>query len=87
MGSQQALHTGKTKDKVLAACARQLWVDAAIHDHTVQIVHKPGADIPLADALSRQHLPQMVLKAKRLVVEKNLTRAKHVSPHPYFTCI
>lgn len=47
--------SGKTKDDILASCARQMWLEAAWRDHTFTIAHKPGVDIELADALSRYH--------------------------------
>lgn len=50
-----ALQTGKTKDHVLAACSRELWLEAARADHIITIQHKPGELIPLADALSRAY--------------------------------
>lgn len=53
MASSWALTTGKTKDSVLAACARQMWLLAATNSHEIEIRHKNGIDIPLADALSR----------------------------------
>lgn len=56
ISSSYALSSGKTRDPVLAACARQLWHEAAIRDIEVRIEHKPGTDIPLADALSRMHM-------------------------------
>lgn len=55
ISSSFALSTGKTKDPVLSACARQIWLEAAVRDVEVKIVHKHGALIPLADALSRVH--------------------------------
>lgn len=53
MASSYALMTGKTKDAVLGACARQLWLEATKKNLDFTIIHKPGIDIPLADALSR----------------------------------
>lgn len=53
LSSSMALTTGKTTDMVLAACARQLWLEAAVRDMEIKILHKPGSLIPLADALSR----------------------------------
>lgn len=50
-----ALSTGRTKDSVLSACAREMWLQTAIADHDIQFEHKAGIDIPLADALSRRH--------------------------------
>lgn len=51
--SSWALSTGMTKDQVLAACARQMWLFAATNSHEIKIRHKKGVDIPIADALSR----------------------------------
>lgn len=51
--SSFALSSGVTTDSVLSACARELWLEAAVRDIDIQILHKPGALIPLADALSR----------------------------------
>lgn len=42
-----------TKDPILASCARELWLEAANADHEIQIEHRQGSEIPLADALSR----------------------------------
>lgn len=51
--SSFALETGRTKDEVLGACARELWLHASKRNHTVEIKHKKGTLLPLADALSR----------------------------------
>lgn len=53
ISSSAALTTGRTRDPVLGACARELWLEAAKHDDTISIKHRPGTEIPLADALSR----------------------------------
>lgn len=55
MSSAYALMSGKTKDETLAACARQVWLEAACRDCTFSIHHKPGAELQLSDALSRFH--------------------------------
>lgn len=55
MASAYALMSGKTQDETLAACARQLWLEAACQDITFSIHHKPGAELELSDALSRFH--------------------------------
>lgn len=51
--SSFALQTGRTKDLVLSACARELWLIASRLNHQVEIRHKKGALLPLPDALSR----------------------------------
>lgn len=53
--SSFALKTGKTRDRTLGACAREMWLAAALNQHDINIKHKPGVDIPVADALSRMH--------------------------------
>lgn len=87
LGSQQALESGRTHDKVLAACTRQLWLEAATHNHTIVIRHKMGKKIPLADALSRQHQEVGRREAARLVAQRGLTRVDPALPHPMFNTI
>lgn len=53
ISSSYALMTGRTRDPVLASCARELWLEAAKYGDRLTIEHKPGHLIPLADALSR----------------------------------
>lgn len=53
MASSLALETGRTRDTVLAACAREIWLLAARYNQSVTIRHISGSKIPLADALSR----------------------------------
>lgn len=78
MASSYALETGRTKDPLLAACARELWLLAAKLNHHVEIKHKCGAQLPLADALSRMfHSDQKAAQAQRLVSE---CRLQSISP-------
>lgn len=73
LGLRYALETGKTKDGILASCAREMWLMAAAHNHQVTIRHKPGTDLVLADALSRQAKdPQKAALAKALVLRDSL---------------
>ena len=53
--SVYALNTGRTRDYVLAACSRELWLVAATQGLTITIDHAPGITLVLADALSRRH--------------------------------
>lgn len=55
IASFYALTSEKTKDPVPGACACQMWLEAARCKQHFIIQHKPGSDIPLADALSRYH--------------------------------
>lgn len=75
LSSSYALTSGKTKDPVLAACAREMWLFAAIADHDIEIQHKSGALIPLADALSRYSFDcSKAALADHLIREHNLTQ-------------
>lgn len=73
--SSHALQSGKTKDSVLASCARELWLEAARCDHEIVIEHKPGVELVLSDALSRRHaegikaeLADSIIRANNLTV-------------------
>lgn len=71
MASSWALSTGKTKDQVLAACARQIWLFAATNSHEIEIRHKKGLDIPIADALSRMSRDLVKAKVVKSAVESH----------------
>ena len=47
------LTSGKTKDSVLALCARNIWLIAAIFNISIHIEHIPGKNNVVADLLSR----------------------------------
>lgn len=75
LSSSYALTTGRTRDVILASCAHELWLEAARSDHIIKIKHRPGDQIPLADALSRASVdPQKSALANRLTRERNLVR-------------
>lgn len=74
LASSYALSSAKTKDSVLACCARELWLHAARADHELTFEHREGTLIPLADALSREafDLAKAAL-ARSLIYQQNLT--------------
>lgn len=77
MASQQVLSTGKGRDEILCACARSIWMFAALNCLDVVVIHKPGSSLILADALSRYFLSDRYkAKANRMVVDQNLTRIR-----------
>ena len=45
---------GASRDPIICACDRKIWRFAAVKSCTIQINHKPGKDLVLADALSRR---------------------------------
>lgn len=72
--SSHALQSGKTKDSVLASCSRQLWLEAARSDHEIVILHKPGVELVLLDALSRRFLdPTKAALADSIIQTESLT--------------
>lgn len=73
MASSFALESGRTRDQVLAACARELWLFVAESNIDIQINHRSGELIPLADALSRRHQdPDKAALADALILRHNL---------------
>ena len=85
LSSKYALTTGRTKDPVLGACARELWLEAAKKDHTLEIRHKPGAELILADALSRRHISQkMCALAEDMVAQHGLIEVAPVLKNNIF---
>ena len=80
MGSVYALSTGRTKDAVLAACARELWLFSALRNVDILITHTPGEQLQLADALSRMSFnPVMHDRAVSSVANLKLMRAVPVA--------
>lgn len=67
MASSHALVSGRTKDSVLGACSRELWLEAARNGDKITVEHRPGEDIPFADALSRMHVDSKKLDYVRTV--------------------
>ena len=53
--SQAVLSMGTGRDKILCACAHEIWRFAANYSCAVQILHKLGKELILANAPSRQH--------------------------------
>ena len=77
MASQLVLSTGAGKDSVLCACAREIWKFAAMNNCDVSIEHKPGKQLKLADALSRQfHDTAAYNIASSMCTQLHLTRTR-----------
>lgn len=70
--SAYALQSGRTKDLTLSACARELWLLAAMYDHHLTIEHKPGRDIPMSDALSRMSFDTAKHDYVQDILDKNI---------------
>lgn len=73
------LQTGKSRDSFMLACAREIWYLAALHDFIVQAEHRPGAEMELADSLSRSHLTKH-FQAKCDSLLQSGFRELHVDP-------
>ena len=82
IAAMYALKTGRTRDDVLAACAREVWVLAVLAQLDIIFLHTPGVDLVLADALiSRSALnPALAKLTQTLVAKQKLTRIAVASP-------
>ena len=49
---------GKSSDPFMQNCARELFMISATHDIKLNMIHTPGLQLELADALSREHLSE-----------------------------
>lgn len=86
--SAHALQSGRTKDLIFSACARELWLLAAKHDHHLTIQHKMGRDIPISDALSRMsfdtakrdYVQDILSKNLLVLVSPNITNCQFFTP-------
>ena len=54
MAAMYILSSGRSKDGVLAACSREIWLIEALQDIDILVNHTPGESLVLADALSRR---------------------------------
>ena len=71
--SQQVLSSGRGRENVLCTCARQLWFLSANNNSELEICHRAGKDLVLADALSCSFESNiMKLKAAGLCKQLNL---------------
>ena len=54
MAVVQVIQSGKTRNKVLGTCIRNLWLIAASRDIKIEIQHIAGVNNVIADCLSRR---------------------------------
>ena len=74
MSAMYAINTGRTRDPVMAACSRELWLFAAVRQLCITVNHAPGATLVLADALSRRHhSPHHAAIASEIIRKRGLT--------------
>ena len=55
MAVVQVVGSSKTKDPLLAACIRNIWLISASFDIQIDVKHVPGKKIAIADLLSKLH--------------------------------
>ena len=58
-------------DPILCAYAKQIWKFAVVNTCLIEIRHKPGKGLPLADALSRSHISET---SKEFAIEQCTSR-------------
>ena len=69
--SQQVLSSGAGQDHILCACAREIWLYGARTNADIVVIHKPGKDLILADALSRRHCNPVAARTARAIIDRN----------------
>ena len=78
----QVVRTGKTKDRMLALCLRNIWLIAAIHNIQIEIDHIQGACNNKADLLSQLYSDKPV--DNTLLEELENTCTWHRIPIQFF---
>ena len=72
---------GKARDTVMLACARAMWFISATFNVNIIVVHIPGVDMYVADALSRVYAEtSAVVNAQRIIADMKLSPA-----HPKYS--
>jgi hypothetical protein len=68
------MQAGKGRDSYIQACAREIWLVAAMHHISLSVVHISGQQLTLtADALSRYHTaPKYREKVNNLIKQQHL---------------
>ena len=75
--AQSVFSSGYGKDKILTACARYVWKFSALNNCKLQIIHKPGIELQIADAMSRAFTSKNSLKiATNYCLNNNLIRTR-----------
>ena len=83
MAVVQVLTTGKARDQVLATCARNIWLIAALNNIQFQFSHIPGKNNVLADLLSRwNYITNPMSKLQSLI-----TNYVWIPTHLTLTCL
>ena len=54
--SVDVINSGKARDKFMASCLRELWLEVAMFGFELRAVHLPGVDNRIADSLSRWNI-------------------------------
>ena len=57
--SVSVLNSGRSKDKILNKCLRELWLLAATYEFEIKALHIRGTENRLPDYLSRWHMGQV----------------------------
>ena len=72
-----AIQSGRTRDPYMQRCAREIFMVCTVHDIELRAVHKPGAELHRADALSRAHTdPKFVRKLEQDAAIQAATRVR-----------
>ena len=79
----EVLASGKTKDKVLATCTRNIWLLSSLYNITLQVDHNPGRDNTVSDLLSRFKFDE----DSYLKLNQYITHPQWIPTHIDLTCL
>ena len=78
-----AIQTGRSKDDYMQGCIRELFMYAARFDVELAVLHRPGVQMRIADALSRAGDERTLLRFVQAEPALRFARRRHISEQSF----
>ena len=78
MAVMEVLSSGRARDSIMATCARNVWLLAAMFNVNIIVSHIRGRDNSIADLLSRWHLTVHNIQELHNLVENPVWIDTHI---------
>ena len=78
----KVINSGRTKDKFMASCIRELWLEVSKHNFQLRAVHLPGEENRVPDWLSRWDCGQKYRDLFNNFIGGEREKYRDISIHP-----